>query len=50
MVWHVYEFEKTGSSLAGMFSLGEWKERLQADAGTAAVELGCLQDSDNKAR
>lgn len=52
MVWHVYEFEKTDSSFAGMFSLGEWKERLRADAGPAAVELvdAELADALNAAR
>jgi len=39
MVWHVYEFEQTDSTFAGMFSLGEWKERMRADAGVGAVEL-----------
>jgi hypothetical protein len=39
MVWHVYELEEGQSSFAGMLSLGEWKERLCADAGDAAAKM-----------
>ncbi|MFP3614663.1 hypothetical protein SB778_31745 [Paraburkholderia sp. SIMBA_050] len=38
MVWHVYEFEKSASSFAGMFSMSEWKDRLLADVGAAAAD------------
>lgn len=39
MVWHVYEFEQSASSFAGMLSISEWKQRLLPDAGVGAVEL-----------
>jgi hypothetical protein len=39
MVWHVYEIEKSASSMTGMLGMSEWKARLETDAGAAAVEL-----------
>jgi hypothetical protein len=52
MVWHVYEIEKSASSMAGMLGMSEWKARLATDAGAAAVELvdGELADALDAAR
>jgi hypothetical protein len=52
MTWHVYEFEKSASSFAGMVSIAEFKERLIDDAGIGAAKLvgGELADALDAAR